>query len=203
MPAKNPRPRDVNCAAACGRKAVLPYSKYCAHCAHNVQVNGSPFAAGIRTCKFRKYRSAVRAFVHRHRNSKAVQAAFTLAADVLRWSPTQEWTAHRKLWERLQVLAAHGVTDEDLVCRVLEFAFYEQDNPYRVQREMRMQLARSVLKLAPLRGYIVHGHPALLLADLILEDGLWGWAVVARMRIEQEAMTKAKVRKDLTDYGDA
>jgi hypothetical protein len=167
----------------------------------NIQHNGSPFAAGVRTDKFKAYRRNVRAFIHRHEASPAVKTAYTLAEDLLKWTPERDWRAHGVLRDRLQVLLGFGVTAKDVVCRVIEFALYEQANPFRSARVMQMQLARSIVKLAPLNKYRPAGHPMLLLATLVIENGLWGFAAGAVARMESDWNRKAAVKKSISDYG--
>jgi hypothetical protein len=63
-------------------------------------------------------------------------------------------------------------------------------------------LARWVLKLAPLRGYTPQGHPVRLLASLVIEDGLWGFASGARAKMEADRNRKITLKRDLANYGE-
>src|SRR5919108_1341144 len=166
--------RRVPCAAAgCGRKAPHPFSNYCSTCAMRIIRNGSPHASALDLHELKLYRDSIRATVHRHRASPAVQGALALAGELLNYTPAHDFTVHHNLRTQMQRLLAYGVTPEDVVCRVAEFVAWEKEHPIELKREQQCKLAMAVLKLAPLRGWHKRNHVLLLLAQLITEGGLW------------------------------
>jgi hypothetical protein len=188
------------CATGCGRKAPIRYSKHCNTCARRIARNGAPHATALDLKMFDMYRKRIAEALARHRGTKAVQGALTLAAELLTWQPTHDFSIHFQLRQQLDRLQNFAVTPEQIVQRVCEFFAWLHDNPLRTKREQEHKLAWAVLKLAPLRGWQARTHVLLLLNQLIEEEGLMQFAVGLRLKIEQDRTDRAQLVKDLGDY---
>lgn len=207
MPSTYKPMRDPNatgpCAGQCGRKARIHYSKYCCTCSRRIARNGSPHAIALNVKELEPYRKAIASTVHRHLNSKAIQGALALAAELLNYQPSHDFTYQTQLREQMQRLQSFGVTPEQVVCRVAEFVAWQRDHQIANKREQDCKLALVVLKLAPLRGWHKRSNVLRALAQLITEDGLWRFACGLLMKIEQDHTDRVNLVKALDDYSAA
>jgi hypothetical protein len=207
MPSKNPKARSTYCVACSARKARPPYSDHCARCGNNLVRNGAPMASAVSFDVLKQYRKATRATIHRFLDTTAVKSALTLAAHLLDYRPSHQFSYMLELRKQMQRLVAFGVTPEDLVCRVCEFFALDHDRPFKTTRERDTQLARVVIKLAKM-GLGAGGvnnipkwrHVSRLLAGLIIEDGLWRFAAGLRMKVEAVTTERAQLIKGLGDF---
>jgi hypothetical protein len=195
-----PKLEPQQCRAGCGRMAKVPWSYYCHMHATRLVRHGAPNASLIKADQLARYRETVRAAIHRNSETPAVQGALRLAQQLLDYRPSHQFSFQLTLRRRMQILVGANVSPEDVVCRVAEFVFYENDNPFKYARERDMQLARVVFKLAPMSKWVPTAHASRLLAGLIIEDGLWRFAAGLRLKLERDHDERVKLLKGLDDY---
>lgn len=160
---------------------------------------GHPLAKAIPDEAFNYAREWIADGLRAYRNTKAMSAALQLARGVLHYEPAQGFKVQRKIAERLRLLRDHGVNELDLIRRVCEFCAYMERHPFPNQRTEDFQLARSVLRLAPIGRYRPSANVLKWLAPEVRE-ACYPFALAFLARLQQDAAKQAALRAECRDF---
>jgi hypothetical protein len=131
----------------------------------------------------------------RYRNSKAVQHALVLAADLLNYRPRREYSWELQLETQVARLRDGGVTPRELLAKICSvWALNADRERFRDAREFTYGIANEVLKLRKLGTWRPGGVLLSRLGQMIVDD-LGSFAAGVWVKTQQDTDSRAEAHK--------
>lgn len=200
MPHTIPANRDAlatKCAVSgCTRSATsFPWTRCCLMHARHANRYGSPTVRATRRHELKRYREQIREVLAKYHNSAPVQAALTIADDLLNYVPRRDYTKHHRCAEQMKRLRAGGITAKDILQRVAEvWSLQMFDHRLEDRKVLDNAMARHLLQIVPQGTYRPQGTLLRYLGAMLTDDlGLFCTGVCRQ--ITKDAETRATARK--------
>jgi hypothetical protein len=194
---QKPRLCDVpHCGRPCDTRG---WSHLCSKHSARAYNNGGPLRSGIRETDYRVYNLWCAEGLAKYRNTKATEAALKIAETILTFTAIYQFRYYLELERMMQLMRDDQVSATDVLHRVCLHVAFVTANPGRYggdQNSERLALARCVMRLIPLKRYGKRWtrRSLLLLAEHIMEDGLYLYALrlIDRMKADDAAKLALK-----------
>jgi hypothetical protein len=187
------------CAAPGCKLPPVTWSRYCPTHSSRWQKSGHPLAYALRGVDLRRHRSDIAATLASLETAPAVIAAHAEAARVLDFRAPHGAPKAQLQWaQQMQRLRDKRTKPREVVQRVCEVLFIDQDAHFLDVRSCEFALARNVLKLRSMHGW-QPGSPVLAFGGELLHEAFAVFALKLRKFVEDRRNETRERREAMRD----
>jgi hypothetical protein len=193
----NNPPRTRCAAPGCSRPPHHPLlSAHCTKHGAALYRYGAVNGRAIRPSELKPYAEPVARTLARYGNSKGVQGALQLTAELLNYRSHRDYSWELELQSQMTRLRDGGVTPREFLTRVcVTWALQADRQRFDGERELAFGLAREVLKLRTRTGTWRPGGILLYRFGCLIRDELGTFPAGVWMKASQDADARAQARK--------